>query len=505
MAFNVVFYNFSKKENSTAVPASGGTTYSCTLKDGCSIINPVIKLSLGPASGVPIGFNYCRIQNFNRYYFVNDWTSDKGMWYANLSVDVLATYKSAIGSSSELIVRSASEYDGSIVDTVYPTKNQQIFYSRSGSTAPWWPISHEAEGVSFPDRGEFIVGLLSYTGASGDLVGGVNYVGFEVDNFTQFMEYVFNANDPNSPSSIEGAAEAMRNVLQGLDTVRSRNIAYLAENPYTDYIQSITWIPITGHFGSHSIDDLWFGPSKLRISYRSVDPKEMLDFSWSTSSIPKHPQAAARGSYLNLSPYSSYQCILPRVGSIPVDPVMLGDYSTFTVELHLDQITGQGLYQMYVGDGNQVKHLINQQYAPIGVTVKIGTNKPVGTSLGMVIDAAGMATNIINDIASGNGFNPGSIRGIAGIIRENRAPGQGTIGDSGGYCGLYPGYPVLQSQHMYVTDNDVANNGAPLMKIKQISALSGYMICQHGDISVACTDTERSEIKRHLETGFFYE
>ena len=63
MAFNVVFYNFSKKENSTAVPASGGTTYSCTLKDGCSIINPVIKLSLGPASSVPIGFNYCQISS----------------------------------------------------------------------------------------------------------------------------------------------------------------------------------------------------------------------------------------------------------------------------------------------------------------------------------------------------------------------------------------------------------------------------------------------------------
>lgn len=497
MAFNVVFYNFSKKENSTAVPASGGTTYSCTLKDGCSIINPVIKLSLGPASGVPIGFNYCRIQNFNRYYFVNDWTSDKGMWYANLSVDVLASYKSAIGNASELILRSSDEYDGRVTDTFYPTMNEQVFYSRDGSANFWWSDQY---------AGTFVLGLLSYVGSS-SIQGGVNYVSMNGTEFSEFMDRVFSVNniDPNNYAANDEVTSTFFNIFAGITERQARSLAYLAENPYTDYIDSITWLPgIIPH--ASSTTGLYLGPNWLNAqTYGAFDVKKMVDKTWSTSSIPKHPQAASRGSYLNLSPYSNYQLVLPRQGVVAIDPVSLGDYDTLTVDLHIDPITGQGLYQIYVGDGAQVKQLINQCYVPIGVTVKIGRNKPVGTLLSMALDTAGMVTNIAKDLSNGQGFNPQNLSGVASIMREIKAPGSGTIGDSGGYCGLFPGYPVLQSQHLYVTDEDNDHNGRPLMKVRQISDVPGFVQCAHGDISVACTDTERSEIKRHLETGFFYE
>ena len=496
MAFNVVFYNFSKKENSTAVPASGGTTYSCTLKDGCSIINPVIKLNLGPTSGTPISFNYCRIQSFDRYYFVNDWTSDTGMWYANLSVDVLASFKTEIGNASELILRSSDEYDGRVTDTFYPTMNEQAFYSRDGSATFWW---------NDQTSGTFIVGLLSYTGST-SIQGGVNYVGMNAFEFGEFLDRVFSYN--NIDLTDTSATDEITGTIKDLFTLtdrQARSLAYLAENPYTDYIDSITWIPSTIPQGSSSTG-LYLGGNFLNAqTYIDFPVKSSIDKTWSTSNIPKHPQAASRGSYLNLSPYSNYQLVLPRQGVVPIDPVSIGDYDTLTVDLHIDPITGQGLYQIYAGDGAQVKHLINQCYVPIGVTVKIGRNKPVGTSLNMALEAAGMVTNIAKDLITGQGFNPQNISGVASIMREMKAPGHGTIGDSGGYCGLFPGYPVLQSQHLYVTDEDNSHNGRPLMKVRQISDVPGYVQCAHGDISVACTDTERSEIKRHLETGFFYE
>lgn len=496
MAFNVTFYNFSKKSNSTAVPASGGTTYSCTLKDGCSIINPVIKLNLGPTSVNPVSFNYCRIQDFNRYYFVNDWTSDKGMWYGNLSVDVLASFKSAIGSASELILRSSDEYDGRVTDTFYPTMNEQAFYSRDGSASFWWSDQY---------AGTFVLGLLSYVG-SGSVQGGVNYVSMNGTEFGEFMDRVFSYSqiDYNDRAATDSATEAISNIFVISET-QARSLAYLAENPYTDYIDSITWIPGTIPYAS-STTGLYLGSNWLNAqTYGAFDIKKAVDKTWSTNNIPKHPQAASRGDYLNLSPYSNYQLVLPRQGVVPIDPVSIGDYDTLTVDLHIDPITGQGLYQIYAGDGAQVKHLINQCYVPIGVTVKIGRNKPVGTSLNMALEAAGMVTNIAKDLITGQGFNPQNLSGVASIMREMKAPGSGTIGDSGGYCGLFPGYPVLQSQHLYVTDEDNDHNGRPLMKVRQISDVPGYVQCAHGDISVACTDTERSEIKRHLETGFFYE
>ena len=40
---NVTFFTFAKKVNSTKRP-SGGSSYSVTLKEGCSILQPSIRL-----------------------------------------------------------------------------------------------------------------------------------------------------------------------------------------------------------------------------------------------------------------------------------------------------------------------------------------------------------------------------------------------------------------------------------------------------------------------------
>lgn len=495
MAFNVVFYNFSKKENSTAVPASGGTTYSCTLKDGCSIINPVIKLSLGPASSVPIGFNYCQISNFNRYYFVNDWTSDKGMWYANLSVDVLATYKTAIGNASELILRSASQTDGRVNDTLYPMINDQVWYSRDGSASPWWENVWSQTTIY---TGEYVVGLLSYIG-NNSVPGGINYIAIPESFFNFFMNAIFNTSNTSEPSAVAVQGQVFATLLPELTDVQARNLAYIAENPYTDYIDSITYVPIAGQASDYSSRTVYLGPNPITIDCREVNPRDMKHYTWQTSNIPKHPQAATRGSYLNLSPYSEYMLNLPRVGLVPLSAEKFADYSYLSVDLDLDPVTGEGLYQVYAGNGSNIKQLIHKTTTFLGVRLKIGTNKEVGTYLK---DAAQIVSGL-SGLASGN--VAGLMSGIASVMHDTQAPGSGRIGDVSGFNDLYPGYPTLYSCHTYVSGQDLANCGAPLMMVRQISTLSGYVQCLHGDISVACTDTERSEIKRHLETGFFYE
>lgn len=494
MAFNVIFYNFAKKDNSTAVPASGGTTYSCTLKDGCSITSPVIKLNLGPTSGDPIAYNYCYISNFNRYYFVSDWTSDKGMWYGSLNVDVLASFKTAIGNASEMIVRAASEYDGRIIDTMYPTMNEQSFASYSASLNPWWD---ETTG------GIYIIGLLSYLAGS-SMQGGVNYLALNPARMDTFMDLVFDVGpiDPNAPAVMDNTILAVRNVFTGISEQHARALAYLAENPYTDYIDSITWVPVTST--ENAYNGFYLGPNYVDCMWQEVDIKSMYNFTWQLTTVPKHPQSATRGSYLNMGPYSEYSLFLPRAGTVDIDPVLLADYSVLTVELDIDPVTGQGLYRIYVGDGAYVKHMVQQIFVPIGVTVKIGRNKPVGQMATMFAGAVQAGFNTVAAAAQGQ-LNLGVVGAVANVVRESKAPAQGTIGDAGGYNGLFPGYPALQAHFMYVTDEDQAENGRPLMRIRTINTLSGYVKCQHGDIQVACTDTERASIRGFLEGGFFYE
>ena len=40
MAFNVTLYSFTKRENSTKRPISGGTDYACTLIENTSLMDP---------------------------------------------------------------------------------------------------------------------------------------------------------------------------------------------------------------------------------------------------------------------------------------------------------------------------------------------------------------------------------------------------------------------------------------------------------------------------------
>ena len=49
-------YNFSKDKNSTKIPASGGTDHNISLKENCSVTNPIFILNY---DSTPT-FNYCR-------------------------------------------------------------------------------------------------------------------------------------------------------------------------------------------------------------------------------------------------------------------------------------------------------------------------------------------------------------------------------------------------------------------------------------------------------------
>ena len=114
MAFVVNFYNFAKRENSTARP-SGGTSFNCILKSESSIINPTIELQLSIDTAP--SYNYAYIPSYNRYYFVKEWTFNNRLWSASLSVDVLATYKTEIGNSFLYVTRSSAAFVRSIGDT----------------------------------------------------------------------------------------------------------------------------------------------------------------------------------------------------------------------------------------------------------------------------------------------------------------------------------------------------------------------------------------------------
>ena len=109
----ITAYNFAKEPNSTKQPI-GGRNITCTLKDDCSIMHPVFLLN-----GWQMTDNY--IKWGSRYYWIEDIvikTKDHAEYHCR--EDVLASFKSAIGTSSQYILRSAHAYTGNLIDAKYP-------------------------------------------------------------------------------------------------------------------------------------------------------------------------------------------------------------------------------------------------------------------------------------------------------------------------------------------------------------------------------------------------
>lgn len=86
-----------------------GTSASCALKDGTSVLRPVLRIQ---TNDNVYDYNYLRITEFNRYYFIDDIISlNNNIWEVKAHVDVLETYKNAILANTAVIKRQQNQYN----------------------------------------------------------------------------------------------------------------------------------------------------------------------------------------------------------------------------------------------------------------------------------------------------------------------------------------------------------------------------------------------------------
>ena len=98
-----------------------GSDQTGTLREACSIIDPVIKFEKFTDFDLS-ACNYLYIPDFGRYYYINEIIaiSDK-MFEIHCHVDVLRTYRSGIRSNSAVIARQESQYNLYLPDGVFKT------------------------------------------------------------------------------------------------------------------------------------------------------------------------------------------------------------------------------------------------------------------------------------------------------------------------------------------------------------------------------------------------
>lgn len=89
------------------------------LKNNTSVRNPVIQLKLADYDNAR-QCNYCYIQDFSRYYYIDDIRIVNAIIEISMTVDVLESYKDDILNSTQLVARQENKKNYSIIDNRLP-------------------------------------------------------------------------------------------------------------------------------------------------------------------------------------------------------------------------------------------------------------------------------------------------------------------------------------------------------------------------------------------------
>ena len=101
----ITLYQNSSEKNKIGKVLTSVGVLTGTLRGEASIIHPEILIEYSD----PTAFNYCYIDTFTRYYYVDDVVVVRaGLLRLILSVDVLETYKTAILAQNVVASRSES-------------------------------------------------------------------------------------------------------------------------------------------------------------------------------------------------------------------------------------------------------------------------------------------------------------------------------------------------------------------------------------------------------------
>lgn len=503
MAIAVKFGIFTKRPNSTKVATDDDFTveYQGVLKESADLLSPEIRVLMPNNSQSPVLFNYAFIPSFIRYYFVTNWRYEGRCWYAEMVCDELATWKTSIGNSTQFVLRSASQYDGSVFDV---------------SKVPTGSPATSVINVDNPFK-------YSFTDADGCFIIGVNTGNFDSTTFGVTTFYALNR-------------ENMR-ILAGklLDDTGYLNVTEISSdlqkilyNPI-QYFSSFFWLPVPYSAVDGTVK------TSLKYGWWTFDgvscklcglQRKQFEF---TLELPAHPMATTIGEYLNGEPYTKYTLSFPpfcsdlQLPSNILQRDFLNNNRSIRIRVYVDFNDGSALMEVFKNVQN------NYTIATIraGLAVPLSLMQTARDTTQNIVDVASIGQGIANFADSTIG---GAIRGssmgllgaaggaIGGILSsasgvlssvdsaiKNSAPKITQLSQNGGSVG-YLGFPIKLQAEFYMPTGD-ANEiaGRPLFKMTQISELRGYTICSNAQISAPCTAAENKIITDFLNGGFYYE
>lgn len=480
---NAVFYQTTKRHNSTYRPVDSDThiTSEVVLKEATSVLYPTLSVISNLTS-----YNYVYLQEFSRYYFINDWTWANGLWWASCDVDVLASYRTAVYTYAGYCLRSYSDASGLIPDELAP-KYQDVDINITAITSPW---------IANLNAGVFVVGIINN---DVDAFGACSYYVLTAPQLQALKNQMMETSYIEPDSTFESVVGVSQQLFKAL------------WNPIK-YITSCMFFPIAGFGGGTEKPYLPMGWWQSSVTGTQILPTPY-GSKLENIVIPKHPQYTANINYAYLkgSAYSRYILHFPPFQDIVLDSDLLIDENYIDIQLLIDPATGQGSLKVTPHDSNTV---LAYTEAQIGVPMALAeistdfTDIKTGAAGALLSQGANMLAKSSALSFLGNLKDTGEsiISGIGEIATAGTTKLLSS-GSNGSLAAYFNCAPQLQGIFTHVLPIHPSSMGYPCGAVKTLSTLTGFAMFYHPSVSLPApgTASEADAINEILQTGVYCE
>lgn len=453
---NIKYWNnFSKRENSTLQPADNTavTVTDVRLKDDTSYLNPTFILTNTHA---PTTMTYIQFQG--RYYFITDRIKrNNNIVEISCECDVLATYKSAIGSYNAFVERSASNYDNMLYDVEISKKEDS------------YAITKATTSTGFDSNSSYVVRVV-----------GTNAIKSYVLSKSQFEHllgtaFTGTANYPISTSLI------------------SSDIIKAVFNPF-QYIVSVMWFPFNIFTLSSN--------TPIVLGWYAIDGTSQCKYLTNdsyTKSISLNKPTATYNDFRDYSnDWCTYQLYVPGCGQIGLDASIMKNNS-IGAHYSIDLITGVCTCQIS-SDLNTIEDpsVISTLSGTVGVPIQIGQQGSISSGIVSGITNAGISA------ASGNYI--GAATTIGNTLGSALQPSVSVAGAQGTMAAIkeFDKFVITKTTKKSASI-PTTEMGRPLYQNVTLNTLSGFIKCANASISIDGFKSERDKINSYLNSGFYYE
>lgn len=470
MALTATFYSFSKRQNSTKVPANiAGTSYNVVLKNPTSMNAPVLTLNADTFT-----FNYC---SFNgAYYFVTDTVSVRNdIWEVHLTKDVLATYRTEIRASAAYVM-----YDTSA--------NTEIVDSRLAIESTPSVDSAQTEITQLDGDGVYALCV----------VGKYSTDTWIIPDTTALLDVIdiqaYGILTPRLPPTQPSVTEQIKASIDYLNDVFTQ---LLSSGKAPDCIRSCRWIPwsISGDSASNHI---FLGNFETNVNgSRVVTPNVLYTYQ---VTIPWQCN-----DWRRLSPYTQVYLYLPFIGLINIPTATIKDYARLTVEYCVSKMTGE--LSVIVAGGDSGLHPIGVYQGNSGTPVPFGNSNitPAARSTGMIQAAGAIGAMAAGGIAAGSAALVGLMAGMSNMmVGVPSSVGTASGGTDAGLPRYIECITVFHDTNVS-PDSVAATIGTPAFAQKTLSSVSGYVQTHEFSLQASAPDQDLQRVNTYLNGGAFIE